>query len=161
MKLYIALFAIGMASVTASIVHHAQVHGENKAARFAQQIPDTLTFEEQSENAPPPPAAHVAPKHGGSTFANVPPSNRGALKRVRLKPALGNPAAARSQAAAAAAAASSLAIQTPVTGAHNINKEIKEALLNPEEGRAADNNFSSLLLAAIASSHGDLPIISI
>ncbi|KAJ2063485.1 hypothetical protein GGI17_001701 [Coemansia sp. S146] len=163
MKLYVALFALGVASATASfIMHNARARGENNAARLVQQAADSMAFDEQDDYAQPPPAAHAALKPGGSTFANIPPSSSGTLKRRRVKAALGNPAAAKSQASAAtAAAAISLTAQKPVAAARNLNKEIKDALLNPDEGRAAGNSFTSLLLAAIASSNGDLPIISI
>ncbi|KAJ2011523.1 hypothetical protein GGI01_000698 [Coemansia sp. RSA 376] len=160
MKLYIALFALGVASVTESfVVHNTRERGDNIAARIVQQVADSIALGEQDDYAQHP-AAQAAPKPAGSTFANIPPSNSGTLKRRRIKAALGNPAAARSQGAVAFAAATQNT-QKPVTTARNINKEIKEVLLNPEEGRAADNSFSSLLLAAIASSNGDLPIISI
>ncbi|KAJ2746123.1 hypothetical protein GGI20_001608 [Coemansia sp. BCRC 34301] len=69
-----------------------------------------------------------------------------APRRGRMRPAMGNPTA-KTQATPAAA--------------RNLNKEVHDALVNPEVGAVADNSFSALLLKAIESSHGDLAIISI
>ncbi|KAJ2026381.1 hypothetical protein IWW57_003054 [Coemansia sp. S610] len=184
MKLHIALFTLGVASASASIIDFARVHSESIAAGLAQRTPGKLASEGKAhyaqtpvapaasaiQAAPVAPAAHQAPvalmapaayATPAAHAAHTAPPNGGTTKRERFKVVLGNPEAAWSQASASAASVASLTMQTAKAGGRNINKEVKDALLRSDDGRGSDNNLSSLLLEAIASSHGDLPVVYI
>ncbi|KAJ1988525.1 hypothetical protein GGI26_005510 [Coemansia sp. RSA 1358] len=43
----------------------------------------------------------------------------------------------------------------------DINGEISQALADPSVGLVADNHFSSLLMSAIESSNGNIPVINL
>ncbi|KAJ2583572.1 hypothetical protein GGH95_000923 [Coemansia sp. RSA 1836] len=138
MKIYVGLFALGVASATTIFAHRAP-----------KTLDDALLERSGGRQQAESDVQQLVPK----LVADYPPSLNVAPRRGRTRPATGNPAA-KPQVAAVDA--------TNTTSAgRNLNKEIREALVNPEEGQAADNNFSALLVSAIATSHGDLAILSI